>query len=521
VLRIGTLVAIVAVIGLISSALLHHDGMGGATAASRSPGCRQRAVLRPGPQGTVVRRSGQRIARPGANAKLHLAVGDQITDPGREAATLTVGGATYSVVHGQMTLKCGPQSVAANASAQPVRTLFVAVERGTVTAAVQSNRGVVWTPEMLAFATRPGSRFSVTRDPQTNATDARAYGRPIVIARTSNQSMRVILERTYTGISDRAGLRVNVWPFSLSPLQRPVRASDHLPEYWADGQPCATGCGQGYVHGWPLKPFHRQHAIRAGIDEIRPANLHVAVDIQANDNQPVYAIQSGYAEPAATGSPGDYKVTVGRFTYWHIVPAVTTGEYVTAYKTVIGHVERGQGHIAFSEGADDSYLNPLRPGGPLTPYTDTARPVIARPSISPNGRVTVAAFDPQSFVHRQSYLTPVLALAGLAWRLYNAQGRPVTGLEWALRASGYIAPSLKFVIFAPGARNPGYACFATRLICTPDWTYNLAGGLTEPLPLDQLSRGRYRLTVYAWDFKGNESALDDWFTVPLRSQAGL
>ena len=76
------------------------------------------------------------------------------------------------------------------------------------------------------------------------------------------------------------------------------------------------------------------------------------------------------------------------------------------------------------------------------------------------------------------------------------------------------------MIFAPGAANPGFACFYTQLRCIPNWVYNLAGGLTEPLPLAGL-RGRYRLTVYAWDFKGNESALDDWITLPLtpREQA--
>jgi hypothetical protein len=145
--------------------------------------------------------------------------------------------------------------------------------------------------------------------------------------------------------------------------------------------------------------------------------------------------------------------------------------------------------------------------------------VIGHPDIYPDGRVIVPAFDPQSFVHRQSYLTPVLALAGLAWRLYNAHGRPLTGLNWALRASGYLPPSLEFVIFAPGASNPGYACFATQFICKPNWVYNLAGGLTGPLPIGQLPAGRYRLSVYAWDFKGNEAALDDWFTTPLKASA--
>jgi hypothetical protein len=45
--------------------------------------------------------------------------------------------------------------------------------------------------------------------------------------------------------------------------------------------------------------------------------------------------------------------------------------------------------------------------------------------------------------------------------------------------------------------------------------YWLAGGLTPPLPLATLPRGRYRLAVYAWDWVGNTSALDYWLTLPL------
>ena len=194
---------------------------------------------------------------------------------------------------------------------------------------------------------------------------------------------------------------------------------------------------------------------------------------------------------------------------------------MVAYKTELGAVEHGFGHMAFSDGGDNSYLNPLRPGGPLRPYTDTEPPVIGIPEIFSDGRVIEAAFDPQSFIHKTSYLTPVLAPAALAWRLYNSRGKAITGLEWALNSSGYISPSLKPVVFAPGASNPGFACFYTQVICIPNWVYNLAGGLTPTLPFGSMSPGRYRLTIYAWDFAGNTSALDYWFHFPLASSASV
>jgi hypothetical protein len=84
-----------------------------------------------------------------------------------------------------------------------------------------------------------------------------------------------------------------------------------------------------------------------------------------------------------------------------------------------------------------------------------------------------------------------------------------------MRGSHNYPPSLKSTIFGPGASNPGFACFLTKLICVPNWTYWLAGGLTSPLPFAGMRPGRYRLTVYAWDWKGNTSALDYAFRFPL------
>jgi hypothetical protein len=59
------------------------------------------------------------------------------------------------------------------------------------------------------------------------------------------------------------------------------------------------------------------------------------------------------------------------------------------------------------------------------------------------------------------------------------------------------------------------------VICIPNWVYWLAGGLTEPLPFGAMSPGRYRLTVYAWDFAGNTSALDYSFQFPSASAAAV
>ena len=475
------------------------------------------------PTGTSTTPSGTTRSR-AARQALFLRVGDQIR-VGRPAwFTFSYHGNRYRIPHGSVKLACRSVHIGPSADSRATRVLAVALKSGKVKvrAGAHAREALVLSPEMLSFATAPNSKFIVERNPTTGLTSSHALDHMIINSSTRNPRLRMKTRATYTALANRRGVRLNVWPFDLSRLQRPTTRSDRLPRYWSDGQPCAVGCAPpGVIRGWPLRPFHQQHAIRAGIDELRPANFHVAVDIEANNFQPVFAIRSGYASVSPTGSYRDTKVTVGPFTYWHIKPTVSSGHYVVAYKTEIGAVEHGFGHIAFSEGGDDDYLNPLRPGGPLHPYTDTEPPVIGLPHIFRTGRVIVRAFDPQSDVHKTSYLTPVLAPASLAWRLYNSKGRAITGLEWALRSSGYISPSLKPVIFAPGASNPGFECFYTQLICIPNWVYNLAGGLTEPLPFATMTPGRYKLAIYAEDFKGNASALDYWFHYPAAATASL
>jgi hypothetical protein len=379
---------------------------------------------------------------------------------------------------------------------------------------------MVLSREMLVYATGPRTNFIVDRNQRARSTRAFTDDKTIVAAQASDQALRINTRVTYTAISDARGLRLDIWPFAISRLERRTTAADALPAYWADGLPCSVGCtAPGAIPGWPLKPFHEQHAIRAGINELRTANFHVAVDIEARNFQPVYALQSGIATIRYPGT-GDVNVDVGSFYYWHINPTVSNGQHVVAYRTVIGNVLYGFYHVALSEGSTSHYLNPLRPGGSLRPYVDSEPPIIGTPQIFADGRVIVGSFDPQSFVAKGfPYETPVLAPSSLAWRLYDSGNHALTGLEWAMRGSQNYPPSLKPVIFAPGAANPGFQCFFTRRRCIPNWVYWLAGGLTPRLPLSSLASGRYRLTVYAWDWAGNTSALDYSFRVPLAHAA--
>jgi murein DD-endopeptidase MepM/ murein hydrolase activator NlpD len=304
-----------------------------------------------------------------------------------------------------------------------------------------------------------------------------------------------------------------VVPFTPLARQRRAARRDALPPYWADGGACSVGCRPaGAIAGWPLRPFRRQHALRAGLNERRTGSMHVGIDIQARNAQRVYAIQSGRAQVTRAGI--DTRVRVGNYIYWHIVPSVSTGQFVSAYRTQVGRVLTPAGHLHLSEvrGGEGSYLNPLRPGGRvLSPWRDRIGPVIGEPESRGGGRVDIKVYDPQSFVVRTTYPTPVLAPAALAYRVFDTRGRALTGLRWALRGTHVYPFSLVHAVYAADARGGGWLCFAYHPRCTPNWHYHLAGGLASPLP--PLGRGLYRLSVYAYDWAQNITALDTTFAV--------
>jgi hypothetical protein len=167
------------------------------------------------------------------------------------------------------------------------------------------------------------------------------------------------------------------------------------------------------------------------------------------------------------------------------------------------------GHLAFSElNAAGEYVNPLRPGGiVLAPYVNHARPEIARPALAHDGQVVVEAYSPQTVVQRTTYPTPVLAPAALAYELYEPNGTPVSTFEWAFRGTHLLPWDGRDLIYAPGASAPGFTCFDARPVCVPNWSYRVAGGFAPSLPT-VLQNGRYRLTIYAWDWTDNKTALD-------------
>jgi len=263
--------------------------------------------------------------------------------------------------------------------------------------------------------------------------------------------------------------------------------------------------GVAHAYGWPIKPFDRPHAIRGYFDDPRvdygaiedSRSFHFGVDISAPDGTPVYAVEPG------TVTRHKFSVAVsgrnGRvFGYWHVIPVVKEDQYVRRHQ-LLGHVERGEGHVHLAESRHHVYLNPLRPGA-LTPYFDNTKPTIVEVEIaSGNAPLNVADVSGVVNLLTEAYDTPPIpppppwnnsrvTPALIRWRLIGA-----TPWRTAVDFRKYLLPEWMFpLVYSPETRQnragrPGIYFF-----------YLVQGFETRDLP-----NGYYQLEVQASDTRGN------------------
>jgi murein DD-endopeptidase MepM/ murein hydrolase activator NlpD len=248
------------------------------------------------------------------------------------------------------------------------------------------------------------------------------------------------------------------------------------------------------AYGWPVKPFERQHPVRAFLDDPRIGHeggkaFHFGIDVAAPDGTPVYAVEGGILYL----SHGSLSVVSGphhEFGYWHVRAARNLREHQIVHKhQLLGTIAPGWGHVHFAERIRDEYVNPLRPGG-LGPYTDPVAPTVVD--------VTVARHGPAFQLIAHAYDT--------TWPLVPGRWshEPVTPalLRWRLGSSGpwHVAAdfrrhmldrSLFASVYAPETRqnhqsNPGSYAF----LLSHDW---------EP------ADGTYTVEVEASDTRGNRA----------------
>lgn len=293
------------------------------------------------------------------------------------------------------------------------------------------------------------------------------------------------------------------------------------------------------AYGWPLKPFHQAHPIRGnfgdprtvfsspfepdGLNGVCACSFHNGLDISGVPGQAVYPVVSGTAHV-----PDLAAVTVrasnGRaFQYMHITPTVYDGQKVTAYKTVLGHIDAVASHVHFSEIDDTIVINPLGTGH-LRPYSDRTKPKVAS--------LLLRMPDGQDFKTRgvagsvdlvaQAYDMPALPVPG-SWFGYPVGPAVV---RWALLSGNryvvqpttvvdfrYTSPLPRYFwqVYARGTyqNKPRFGNQQYR-----QWPGRFEYRLTQrPLNTRKLADGNYTLRVTVEDTAGNETTHSEVVTV--------
>ena len=287
----------------------------------------------------------------------------------------------------------------------------------------------------------------------------------------------------------------------------------------------APHAGHAGSYGWPLRPFDQQHPVRGFFGDPRigegadghaeSKTFHFGIDISAADGTPVFATASGRIvwEPQRPETIA-IRANDGRvFAYWHIVPAVRSGETAIAYGTLLGHISRGWGHVHFAELRDGRYVNPLRAGA-LTPYRDTTRPTIHAFSFEREGRalprarlsgrfdLVAEAWDETPMHVPGKWADKPVMPAVVRWRIRGERG---TQGHWrrAIDFTGTVpAPSSFDSVYAPWTRqNHPWRDGRYRVRLARNWDSSA------------LRDGEHVLEVEATDTRGNATRRSARFAI--------
>jgi hypothetical protein len=259
-------------------------------------------------------------------------------------------------------------------------------------------------------------------------------------------------------------------------------------------------------YAWPLKPFDRQHPVRGFFGDPRISGhshaIHFGIDVSAPDGTPVYATVTGRVvleRPEVVTIVGTGRTS---FEYWHVIPAVQDRSWAIAYRTVVGHVARGWGHVHLAEILDGRYVNPLRQGG-VAPYRDHTTPVarhltveqdgVPLPGRRASGRVdlVVEASDETPVAVPAPWNAKPVVPAVVRWRVLGAS----RALESWMTAADFTSrlPEAGFAgVYASWTRqNRPWSCGRYRFVLARGWDTR------------RLADGRYRIEVSVLDTAGN------------------
>jgi hypothetical protein len=340
---------------------------------------------------------------------------------------------------------------------------------------------------------------------------------------------------TNTHISVRGAQRRTIVVFAVAAALAAVGLGKAVTTSSASGRSEAQAS-----YNWPVKPFERQHPVRGSFGDPRTVfqssptlrgvlsgacscSLHRGIDVAAPDGTAVYPVASG----TVTYRNGEWlKVDSGGgrgFEYWHINPSVGVGTHVDAYRTVLGHIKRGSGHVHLTELNDDRAVNPLAPGH-IGPYSDHTTPRVTSISFRPTetgrdvlpnlirGRVRLVAEaqDAPTLDAPEGWKGLPVSPALLTWEIRSWTGKVVRPREIAADFRGALPGRSFWSVYARGTyQNMAVLGHHYSWAQPGSYLFKLGGVFNSR----QLRNGAYDLVVTATDIRGNSSSLTRRFTV--------
>jgi murein DD-endopeptidase MepM/ murein hydrolase activator NlpD len=298
----------------------------------------------------------------------------------------------------------------------------------------------------------------------------------------------------------------------------------------------------GESYGYPIKPFDREHFVRANLGDPRvqffgPPTMktllhgngsfcfHQGVDISAPYGTAVYPVVDG---TVTVVMPEWVRVSSGgrAFEYWHIRPLVRTGQQVIARQTVLGHTKATSNHVHLTEYEGGHVVNPLV-AGRLTPYHDSTPPAVhtiafrrtdSGRELLPNfvrGQVEIVtdADDSPTAPPGTKWHGPVTP-ALLTWEIRNLAGRIVVPQQVAVDFRTSVPPNSAFWrVYARGT-------YQNQTVFGRHYSYQQRGTylfkLAQGFDTRTLRDSVYDLTVRASDIRGNSGSQTLRFTVHNR-----
>ena len=302
---------------------------------------------------------------------------------------------------------------------------------------------------------------------------------------------------------------------------------------------CLAVAQAALSYGWPLKPFHKAHPIRGNFgdprtifsDPFQPSGVlggcacsfHNGLDISGDPGQAVYPVVSGVARVRDLSAVTVHASGGRAFKYMHITPTVYDGQRVTAYKTVIGHIDAVASHVHLSEIDNSIVINPLGTHH-LTPYADHTKPKVASLLLlEPNGK----AFQTRGIAGSveliaQAYDMPALPVPGI-WFGYPVAPAVVS---WALLSGNHYVvqpttvvdfrytlplPRQFWNVYARGTYQNKPRFGNQQFRTWPGrFEYKLTRGLFDT---HKLADGTYTLRVTVEDTAGNKTTNAEAITV--------